>query len=384
MRVTKHRLYFIARNAVKRMLPARAPEKTLYDDSKSFPAVDPVFLTWPDGLRKPLVGLVPDAHPKYPYWTKYRRFLETNEIPFVLYDIHESGWAAAARELDIIIWRPFSGPPALEECRRKIYLLEKRMGKCCYPDFAMAMLYEDKILQFELLKLRGLPVVETFISHSYEETLRTIPHLHYPVVAKLVTGSGSAGIELIRNEKAARDIVRRAFSFAGRRTYWPYHKQKDYIYFQRFIPDAESDLRVIIVGDAACGYYRDVPKGEFRASGMQTQRNADLPKEALLVAREVAKKLGLFSVAVDMLYDRVKQAYLIIEISFFVVVESTIDAPVCINGVIGVYRFLDDSDNYSFEPAEFWLQEWVLREFFKKIWLTGTLGSNSDPALECT
>ena len=192
--------------------------------------------------------------------------------------------------------------------------------------------------------------------------------MQYPVVAKLLAGSGSLGTELVANEHAARKLAKQVFSFAGRQGYWPFLRQKDYVYFQRFIPGVHYDLRVIIVGDVACGYFRDVPQGEFRASGMHTERRGELPKEALLIAREVAKRLDLLSVAVDMLYDQELKAFLVIEISTFVEVQSTVEVTAHLDGVPGIYRFHGDFGDYSFEPAEFWLQEWIMREFFRRSW----------------
>jgi glutathione synthase/RimK-type ligase-like ATP-grasp enzyme len=371
MRLTKNRLYLLTRNAAIQLIKPGPFKAELFDDSKSFPYSDPVLLSWPDSIRRPMIGLVPDPHHRYPYWTKYRKFLEANSIPYVLYDIHRSDWAAAASSLDIIVWRPFSGPPELEECRRKIFVLESQMGKVCYPNFFTAMLYEDKVLQYELLTLHGLPVADTMVSHSYAEVMEKLPHIRFPIVAKLCTGSGSCGTELVASEGAARKLVKQVFSFAGRRTYWPYMNQKDYILFQRFIPGKPSDVRVIMMGDVAGGYIRDVPAGEFRASRMGTEWHGELPKEALSIAREVSKKLGLLSVAVDMLYDDERKQYFIIEISIFTEVETPTEVPARLNGVPGVYRFSPGSgdDDYRFEPAQFWLQEWVLREFLVRTWL---------------
>ena len=168
MRFEKHRIYSIVRNIVKQAIDSGPFEKNIFDDSSNFPPIEEVLIAWPSKIRKPIVGLVMDPHHKYPYWTKYRRFLETNSIPYRLYDIHRSDWLIKAKDLDAVIWRPFSMPPDLEECRRKIFVLERELNKICYPSFATAMLYEDKTLQYELLKFHGLPVVDTFISHSYE------------------------------------------------------------------------------------------------------------------------------------------------------------------------------------------------------------------------
>jgi glutathione synthase/RimK-type ligase-like ATP-grasp enzyme len=69
------------------------------------------------------------------------------------------------------------------------------------------------------------------------------------------------------------------------------------------MPNAGYDLRVIAVGNKVFGYYRDVPQGEFRASGMGMVRKGILPEDAVHLAMQVIKKLDLVIAAVDMLRD---------------------------------------------------------------------------------
>ena len=187
----------LLRNALKELLPGRFPEPGPVDDSADLEEAEPVLLAWPDGVPKPQVGLVPDID-EHPYWTKYRRFLRANGIPFEIYDIHRSTWLREAQRFDMVVWRPSSYPYELEECRRKVHILERELGMVCYPSLAEAQLYEDKITQYELLRHHGLPVIDTFISSSEAETLEHLATCNYPLVWKLTAGSGSLGVELLR------------------------------------------------------------------------------------------------------------------------------------------------------------------------------------------
>ena len=75
---------------VPRLLPFIAPHRPEYrvhDDSNELKATPPLVVRWPAEVRRPYIGLVQDVDP-YPYWTKYRRFLETNQFPFRVIDIH--------------------------------------------------------------------------------------------------------------------------------------------------------------------------------------------------------------------------------------------------------------------------------------------------------
>lgn len=371
MRADHTRPYALLKNAVKRLLPGPSHWPPPVDDRATMEEAPPLLMEWPRGVPKPRVGLVADIDP-HPYWTKYRRFLEDNDIPWRLYDIHRSSWLEEARELDLVVWRPMSFPYELEECRRKYYVLERELGLLCYPCLAEAMLYEDKILQYELLSARGVPMIETFISHSLDEALEYVARCPYPQVSKLVSGSGSMGVELLRDRRAAERAVRRAFSFGGRPTYWPYLSQKDYVYLQRLEPNRGWDVRVMVSGDHVFGFFRDVPPGEFRASGMDTVRWTGLPEEAVRLGREVARAAGDYPImAVDMLMGP-DGGLSVIELSSFPRMRTP--RQLRVDGVAGAYVFADD-DHYEFVPGRIWLQERALKVLLETCWLAERHGA---------
>lgn len=361
MKLTRTRRYVLLKNLLKRVTHHPSwPEP--HDDSATMPSAPPVVLDWPAGVPKPRVGLVKDGD-VFPYWTKYREFLEANDIPYRLYDIHRSGWLDEAREFDMVVWRPMSFPSELEECRRKFHLLERHLGKICHPSWEEALVYEDKILQHHLLTLHGLPTAETFVTHSAPEARQHLATRAYPAVWKLAAGSGSWGVELAPDARTALRWGRDVFSFSGRSTYWPYIGQKDYVYVQRLEPNQGVDIRVVVVGDKVFGYYRDVPEGEYRASGMGLVRKEALPQSVVLVARRTAEALGFPCLAVDCLIDPSGEHPLILEVSSFIQMETP--EQMLVDGEPGWL----EGDDLRFVPGRVWVQELALAQALRTRWL---------------
>jgi len=360
----------LAKNAAKRMLPGRYEWMSPVDDSETSPKrlIEPMPMAWPDNVPKPRIGLVKDAD-VFPYWTHYRSFLQRNDIPFEIYDIHRSDWRRRAEEFDIIVWRPLSFPYELDEARRKAWILENHVGVMSYPTTAEALIYEDKTLQYELLEHYGFPAVATCLTHSKEEALAFARAASYPLVWKIDAGSGSLGVELVRSRRAAERRIRAAFSHSGRRTYWPYLAQKDYVYLQPLAPNAGYDLRVLVVGDYAFGVYRAVPKGEFRASGMHTAYYDALPAEAMLLARRVRDRLGVLMLALDMLVDERRERYSIIELSMFT--QTPDPWYLRVDDVPGLYVFAGDA--FEFVSGHVLLQHLILEELLKQRWIAPRL-----------
>ena len=376
MRLTRTRRYMLLRSAAKELLPHRFIEHGPLQDGPELDDAEAVVLQWPADVRKPYVALVRDAD-DYPYWTKYRRFLQANDIPFEIYDIHRSSWLREAQRFDMVVWRPASYPHQLEECRRKFHILEEELGTLCYPSVAEVQLYEDKISQYELLTRHGLPVIDTFVSYSEDETMEYLARCEYPLVWKLNAGSGSAGVELVRRRRTAERWVRRVFSLAGRRTYWWYVSQRSYVYLQRFVPNAGYDVRVIVVGPTVFGYYRDVPKGEFRASGMHTERHDPPSAEAIRLARRVAEALDLPHVAVDMLEDATSNDLRIIEISSFPQVLPE-EGFLHYGGEPGAGGS-DGPDDGRVRPVRLWPQELALKHVIETRWFAREARAGVDP-----
>ncbi|MDY0285426.1 MAG: hypothetical protein WCU90_00925 [Kiritimatiellia bacterium] len=317
------------------------------------------------------IGLVKDGETEIDeiinpraYYPKYERFLKNNSINYVYYDIYASDWIRIAENLDIIIWHPHSDPATQQIAKSKIHFLEKVMRKTCLPSFDEIWTYEDKINTHYLYQKYNLPEIPTFITFSKKEATHYINSVQFPVISKIATGSSSFGVEIIKSKKYAQRMINEVFSSNGRKTYWPYQRQKNYVYFQDFIPNATYDLRVMVVGDQLFGYYRYPKKGDFKASGAGIVEKKEITTEALELAYKTKISFNANFLATDMLYDENNKKFLIIESSIFIGIDTC--EQLVVNGKAGYYLRISEND-YQFFEGRYWIQELVLKEVFKKI-----------------
>ena len=341
---------------LRQRFPMREPQ--VVDDSARIEDAEVVRIDWPEEVPKPRVGIVRDVE-KFPRWTKYRRFLEYNGFPYGLYDLHAHDWIERARPFDVVVGLVSNETDRLQETRVKYHFLESYLGKACYPSASQALLYENKCLEAYIATACGLPFATTHISHRKEDALAMLEAARFPLVSKVNGSSGSIGVELVRTPREARRIIRQAFSKTGRSIHVPWFRQKDYVYFQEYVPNDGYDIRVILTGDRAFGYYRKVLKGDFRASGMNTVERRELPEEAIRVARTVRQHVRGPLLVVDMVRG-LDGRYVIIEYSIVCLHDRAEDLQV--DGVPGVYVIGDDGA-VRFEKGRYWFHEFALRQF---------------------
>jgi glutathione synthase/RimK-type ligase-like ATP-grasp enzyme len=338
------------------------------DDREEINDAEIVKIDWPAGVRKPRFGIVRDYEP-YPRWTKYYRFLENNGFEYGLYDIHAHDWLEKATEYDIIIGIVSSEVWNLHEQREKYHFLETYLGKKTYPSSGHMNLYENKSLELYISKVYGFPFVNTYVSHEKNDALRLIESLRYPVVSKIIPSSGSVGVELILDAGQGRKIVQQAFSNAGRKSHIISFRQKDYIYFQEFVPNDRYDIRAIVVGNWVFGYYRKVLEGDFRASGMNQVEKRALPEEAMKIALKVNNVVKSPMLVVDMICGLDGKYYIV---EFSPMCQMQLPEQLHVNGIPGVY-ISDHDETFHFEPGRYWVHELALKEFLLKDYLPGIL-----------
>jgi len=325
----------------------------------SLEGANKILIEWPNNVGKPYVGLVRESNVPGAYWPKYERFLKNNNIKYDYYEVDKSDFIEEGKKFDIIIWRTPNEPAKQDEAASKIRILQNHLGKICLPSEEELWFYENKINQYYIGQVKGLPMIETFISNSEVEAMEYIRKCKYPVVSKVTTGSSSQGVKLIKNARQASKMCKKVFE-NGLSSCWTYVKQKNYVYFQQFIPNAKYDLRIIVIGNSFFGYYRQVPKDDFRASGSGIEIFDEvLPEEAMLLAKEVKMKyIESRMLAVDLLKDQRDGKFYIIETTIFPGVYFPSET--IINGKLG--RYVYENGKFNFEPGRFWVQELALQE----------------------
>src|SRR5690606_22017222 len=90
--------------------------------------------------------------------------------------------------------------------------------------------------------------------------------------------------------------------------------ERDYIYFQDFIPNNIFVIRLIVINKKAFGLKRLVRENDFRASGSSSFEYSGINKEVLTTAFEISNRLNLKCVAFDFIYSN--ETPLIVEISY--------------------------------------------------------------------
>jgi glutathione synthase/RimK-type ligase-like ATP-grasp enzyme len=356
-RLTRKRWAAIALSRLGPVVAPRRANARVVDDSALLDVAPALRVAWPAGDRLPRVGLVEDAAGD-PYWTKYRRFLQANSVPFRTVQMHGDGWMGRLTDLDLVVWRPGAQLCELEEARRKIFHMAEFLGLATYPTLKAVTLFNDKILGSWALQQVDADCPETVASFDEADALARVAGLGPEVVWKTAAGSGSAGVERL-SARRARAAVRRAFSTRGRRTYWPYSNQKGYVYAQTLERELTTDMRVIVVGPLVFGYYRDTPKGEFRASGMGLVRREGLPSEAMEEAWRIAQRLGIGAVAIDFITDPALEKRKVIEFSSYIRVDDPEELRV--DGAPGVY-VRERPGSFVFRQGRFWFPEVALAE----------------------
>lgn len=233
------------------------------------------------------------------------------------------------------------------------------MGKVCLPSYDEIWSYEDKINSQYVYEWHNLPSVPTFISNSKDEALKHISKRGYPFISKITTGSSSLGVEVVKSKKQAKRLINKVFGWNGRKTYFPYERQKNYVYFQDFIEGSCFDLRVIVVGEKLFGYYRYPKKGDFKASGSRITEKKEILKVALDIAYLSKQIFKSNFLATDLLLDKQTNKFFIIESSIFIGVDTC--KQFALKGTPGFYQ-RTEKDEYVFKEGKFWVQELTIKE----------------------
>jgi hypothetical protein len=256
------------------------------------------------------------------------------------------GWSA-------LLWHWSNYDNRAQLFARQLIASVEEMGLKVFPSVASCWHYDDKVGQKYLLEAIGAPLIPTHIFYDRESALHWIDQTTFPKVWKLRGGSGSQNVQLVKTRQAARKIVNRSFGsgwkfprlYALKERIWHYrrdrslraflnigwgilrgilpHKkyrrsaiQRDYVYFQDFVPGCDHDIRVVVVGNRCYAYRRKVREGDFRASGSGIIDNdpGAIPGQCIEIAFDVVNRLEIQSAAFD--FVSTGDEYLIVEMSY--------------------------------------------------------------------
>jgi glutathione synthase/RimK-type ligase-like ATP-grasp enzyme len=283
----------------------------------------------------------------------YKQILDYNNIEYIDMDINSSEFWHEVKTIDLFLCKISQIDDDLNLASQIIPVINNFIGIKCFPNYATVWHYDDKVKQYYLLKQMGFPIIDSFIFWDKKKAMNWANIADYPVVFKLKGGSGSANVTLVKTKQKAYKLINKSFGkgihphkhdifgkikaynfninkilkfllkpyinryFKGINAFSNYTRQKNYVYFQKFMPNNDYDTRVAIVGKRAWAFKRINRPNDFRASGGNNYdtRRDKIDMRMVKIAYEVSFKLGFQSMAYDFVYDKERNP-IIIEISY--------------------------------------------------------------------
>lgn len=291
-------------------------------------------------------------HKKGSYSDDWVKYCDRKQIPYKIVNCYSSDIISDLEDCDALMWHHYHSDPKDVLFAKQLLFSVETSGKLVYPDFFSSWHFDDKLGQKYLLEVLKLPLIPTYSFFTKRDALAWAADYKFPAVFKLRGGAGSRNVKLIETRNDAIKIIKKAFG-KGIRQYdaiggvkdkirryrlglssfkelmkafahivYPIQlekskgRDKGYVYFQEFIPDCKSDIRVQLVGDRSWAMIRKIRENDFRASG-SGEIDFDMskvPLSAIAFSVDTARKLKMQSLALDLI--PYKDSYLITEISY--------------------------------------------------------------------
>lgn len=274
------------------------------------------------------------------YSEQWIEYCKKHNVQYKIVDAYANDILKQIADCDVFMWH-FHHNIYKDHlfAKQLIYVIQKQMGKVCYPDFDTCWHFDDKVGQKYLFDALGIYTVPTYIFYKRSDALDWIKHTTFPKVFKLRCGAGSKNVMLVESAAKARKLTRKAFCcgfqknshfkrvinrwvkfihggctfkwlLKGVFTFYPYKEQfkkeeLGYVYYQDFIPNNNYDIRIFIIGNRAVVAKRNNRINDFRASGSHyaifdpKQIDIKYIKEGF----NISKKLKMQSIAFDFLLD---------------------------------------------------------------------------------
>ncbi|ALR30027.1 MULTISPECIES: RimK family alpha-L-glutamate ligase [Chryseobacterium] len=296
-------------------------------------------------------------HRKGSFSDRWIEFLEQKNIPYVILNAFDNDIIKQIKENKVTHFMWHFNQNYFEDMlhARTLFRAISQVGIKTFPNEDSYWHFDDKVAQKYLLEALDIPLVKADVFYHRNEAEKYIENASFPKVFKLKGGAGSINVKLVKTKEQARRIVNQAFGggfnafdskaifkdtierFSRQKSlhnflriikwgfkgifvdqqYKVFPKQKNYIYFQEFIPDLKYDIRLIVIGNKCYFLKRNTRDNDFRASGsgMLEFAPGKFNLEAVNIAFKAAKKLNMLCVAYDFIFDANDQP-LVVEISY--------------------------------------------------------------------
>lgn len=279
-------------------------------------------------------------------------YCDKNNIPFKLVNCHDNDIIRHLKGCTALMWHYHQANPTDIVMAKSLLFSLEQSGMKVFPDFNTAWHFDDKVAQKYLLEALETDLVPTWVFYDKKSANQWIEKASFPKVFKLKGGAGSQNVQLAKTKQEAKALATQAFgsgfaaydgwgSIKERFRKWrlgktnffdvakgfarlvnpPRYakvmgKELDYLYFQEFIANNDSDIRIVVIDGKAFGIKRMNRENDFRASGSGSilYDKESIDERCVKAAFEVNRKLKAQCIAYDFVMDNDKP--LLIEISY--------------------------------------------------------------------
>lgn len=272
----------------------------------------------------------------------YKKILDHNKIPYIELSLDEPDFWDKVKEIDCFIFR-WAQPDDHHQIAETILpIIENSYGIKCFPDQNTCWHYDDKIKEYYLFKSKGYPFIKSWVFWEKESALNFAEETDYPIVFKLKNGAGSTNVILIRHKKEAQKAINKMFGkgvsansipLKGKVKYKDLEKlvrskidkyflnkiknieppmwqlSKNYVLFQKFLPNNSFDTRITTIGKRAFAFRRFTRENDFRASGSgKIDYNIEsIDLRLIKLAFKISKEMNFQTMAYDFLYNEMQE-----------------------------------------------------------------------------
>lgn len=271
-------------------------------------------------------------------WIEY---CDQNNIPYKLVNCYDNDIIQQLKDCSGLMWHYHQARATDIIMAKSLLFSIEQSGKKVFPDFNTAWHFDDKVAQKYLLEALETDLVPTWVFYDKKTAHQWINTASFPKVFKLKGGAGSQNVQLAKTKEEAKSLADKAFgkgfpaydgwgSIKERYRKWRLGKtsffdvakgfvrllnppryakvmgnEMDYLYFQEFLPNNDSDTRIIVIDGKAFALKRMVRKDDFRASGSGDFRyeRAVFDERCIKMSFEYTKKLKGQCVAYDYVFD---------------------------------------------------------------------------------
>ncbi|HNP33137.1 MAG TPA: hypothetical protein PKN96_07575 [Flavobacterium sp.] len=282
-------------------------------------------------------------------WIEY---CNKNNIPYRLVNCYDNDIIQQLKDCSALMWHYHQANSTDIVMAKSLLFSLEQSGIKVFPDFNTAWHFDDKVAQKYLLEALGTDLVPTWVFYDKKSAVNWIEKATFPKVFKLKGGAGSQNVQLVKSKEEAKALANKAFGYGfpaydswgsikerfrkwrlGKTNFFDVIKgfarlanppryakvmgrEMDYLYFQEFIANNDSDIRIVVVDGKAFGIKRMNRENDFRASGSGfiLYDKESIDERFVKAAFEINRKLKAQCIAYDFVLDNDKP--LLIEISY--------------------------------------------------------------------